>query len=153
MASAASVPSPSVSWISTQQAADALGVTERTIRRMCSERKVGSRVQREKGRKPFRIVNAGDVDRLIAEQARVTRAPDQAHDLVESRDNARVPTLVKPRELAPAMKPFLTLDLAADYSGLPARLLARMIRDQILPCVRFSGETYVKRSDLDGLTL
>jgi len=118
-------------WISTQQAADALGVTERTIRRMCEERKIGSRVQRLKGRKPFRVVNAADLERLVAEQSRPAPAlvsEGRVHDVVE----ARVPTIVRSRELpaasAPILVPHLTLSEAVELSKLPAAYLVAAAR-------------------------
>ena len=125
MASAASV-APSSSWISTRQAAEALGVTERTIRRMCEERKIGSRVQRVKGRKPFRVVNAVDLERLAAEQSRpalISEVPAQ-----------RPPAMVKEREAAPVtyiVRPWLTLDEAAEFSGLPKSWLLLQARGGI----------------------
>lgn len=53
----------------------------------------------------------------------------------------------------PKPAPFLNLDAAAAYSGLPARLLHRFIREKALPAVRFSGAWYVKQRDLDDLQL
>jgi len=134
MASAASV-SPAA-WITTQQAAEALGVTERSIRNMCQESKLGSQVQREKGRKPFRVVNAADVERMIGSHVKpmlVNQEPQivplkPRPDTSDFENGARmVATVLKARELPP-VKPWLTLDEAAEFSGLPKSWLLDMAR-------------------------
>jgi excisionase family DNA binding protein len=56
-----------------------------------------------------------------------------------------------PKPAAPT--PFLSLDEAARYSGLPRRLLVRWARNGTLRAVRFSGEWIVKKSDLDAVEL
>jgi excisionase family DNA binding protein len=68
MSSALSSPSPA--WLSQKEAAEALGVTERTIRRLCSDGKLGSRVQPVLGRKPVVLIDQRDVDRILAERVR-----------------------------------------------------------------------------------
>jgi hypothetical protein len=47
--------------------------------------------------------------------------------------------------------PFLTLQSASEYSGLPKEILAGLLRDGMLPGARHSGEWYIKRADLDAL--
>ncbi len=49
--------------------------------------------------------------------------------------------------------PFLSLDQAVTYSGLPRRLLIRKLNTGTLKGVKFSGEWYVKKADLDALEL
>jgi hypothetical protein len=162
MAAIASTPSPT--WITPKEAAEALGVSERSVYNMCSEAKLGYEVQRVKGRKPFRMVNAADVESMIGSQVRPM--------LVTSTEPREKPTAVGPHVPpdAAAMqhflagilqafpiqrpKPFLSLEAAAEYSGLPAIALKRLIREKRLPSLRMAkGERFVKRADLDALAL
>ena len=50
-------------------------------------------------------------------------------------------------------KPFMDIEAASLYSGLPERLLRRLIRQSRLPAERLGWSLYVKRSDLDHLNL
>ncbi len=133
MAAIASTPSPT--WITPKKAAEALGVSERSVYNLCEANKLGYEVQRVKGRKPFRMVNAADVERMIGSQVRpmlVSEAPATTAPAVQERtfeDGARLmATILKSRELSAAPKPWLTLDEAAEYSGLPKAYLLTLAR-------------------------
>jgi excisionase family DNA binding protein len=65
---------------------------------------------------------------------------------------AEVLASFRPPTPLPSPKPFLSLDDAVEYSGLPKRLLTRMIRRGRLPAARY-GKLYVKRADIDRLDL
>jgi excisionase family DNA binding protein len=142
MSSASSAPS---AWLSQKEAAEALGVTDRTVRRLCADGKLGSRVQPVLGRKPVVMVDQRDVDRILGERVRplavvsTERMPEPwpVRSLSELPDHGKALTPLAQivadaiRSLAaPASpKPWLTLDEAVEFSGLPRAYLVRAARN------------------------
>jgi hypothetical protein len=79
----------------------------------------------------------------------LARTEPAAMALAAMFSNALRALLPPPAPAAPKL--FLDLDAAAQYTGLPRRLLIRLIRESQLPVMKFSGVVYIKRQHLDDL--
>jgi excisionase family DNA binding protein len=152
-------------WLTEPEAAAALQISPRTLRRMCADgRGPQSAMRPVPGRKPERVYDQERVDELASQSA-----PPQALIAVpveEPRALARtlnVPTLAAAGDVMSVLQQFaailrpsatpgptawLTLDEAAAYSGLSRTFLARMVQDGELPSVR-DRSIKVRRADLD----
>lgn len=142
-----------------REVAERLGVSERTVENYIAERRLGSRPRQRAGKRALTVVDPDDVERLAAEQQRgaiLAQQPPSSQAIA-----ARAPEVVDAviaalrgaTPIAQIAKPFVTLAEAAEYSGLPVRLLRRIVKRGGLAAVSFAGETYVKRADLDALDL
>ncbi len=115
------------------------------------------------------LYHAGDVERLAFERENPT-VRDSAESLMptgirpihpipaaKNPDGGRyaVPSLWGPAREVPALKPWLTISEAAEYLGLPASTIERLVKSGTLPALdcgpRPGGKWRVKRSDLDAL--
>jgi hypothetical protein len=142
-------------WLQIDAAALSLGVSERTIRNRIADRKVATRREEIPGRRDATLVSAADIERLRAEMNRGVITPAIAANGADLNGalaaclaqlaHAQLPAAAP----APKPKPFLTVADAAAYSGLPAGLVRRLIRDGALAAAAFAGVTYVKRADVD----
>jgi predicted HTH domain antitoxin len=150
---------PAFDWPTQEKAAELLGTTVRTIQRMVSERKIASRLQPVSGRKPVVLIDPADIERVLSERRRTVVLPAVSNDpggkLIApsepSREQWKVLTTLLGIQATSQQKPFMDLDTAAEYSGLPIRMLRRLIREDKLPGCRFSRTWYVKRENLDGI--
>lgn len=135
---------PITEWLTKPQAAQILNCSREWIDRLISKRLIATRKQPRQGMRPIALVNPEDVERLRAEQATPAL-------LVNSAPNPRALEYPKPPPLPP--KPFLELHAAAEFCGLPYRLLLKLIARDFLAAVPFNGVWYVSRRDLEGLEL
>jgi hypothetical protein len=163
-------------WPTATEAAVQLGTNERTIRRFIASRRLGAAKRPVVGAKPQTVVDPADVERVRAERAApvVIAAPHETAAEPSVGDPApsaadRVAALAARPEVSDALvmaafkaalyerpvpapqTPFLTLSQAEAVSGLPKRLLARLVRDGRLPALRYAGVAYVRRADLEAL--
>lgn len=139
-------------YISKQLAAEALGLSPRRLLEISQSGEIKRRYARDPVTKRRQaIFRAEDVARLA--------------DAVASRKSAVRPetaALSHIRTLPPALpapeapgRPWLTVDEAAEYTGLPASFLAARIADGKLAAldvgVRAGGRWRVNRRDLDAI--
>ena len=152
-------------WISKEEAGIRLGSQERPLstRRVLELAKTG-RLQSDQARDPDTghmavRIHAGSVERFIFErdnpsnegvkrevQSRGPHHPHIPHDLVE--------LIMRTMRPAPSARLFLTLESAADYSGLGAGFLRKQISDgklQLLKGAGIRGSDVVRRADLEKL--
>jgi hypothetical protein len=157
-------------WITKPEAARLLGVSPRTIETYVGDRKLSTKMQPVEGRRALPLINRDDVERLASEQNRgailnsVQSPPESEKALARVEDFTRLlATILKARsDVPPALKPFMTLEEAGEYTSLPLGLLRKLIREKRLPAERYveysAGEgkkkktrrttIYVKTSDL-----
>jgi excisionase family DNA binding protein len=155
-----SEPDPTTSaslWLSKSDAAAQLGVSERTLDRLCRDDK-GPELKyvRLPGRRPKPVYNPTDVERLAAANQRaMVIAPDSplapvSHSATKALARA-VPLgpaaaqfralleglfRVAREQAGPAEKLYLTIPEAAAYTGLSKTLLRRLVSQGRLPAVR-----------------
>ena len=152
-------------WMTKQEVAAALAISERTVDNYIAQRLLSSRPQARAGKRPITVVSVADVERLRAEQNRgAILPPETKTPTLELVPEAAIPQLAQLAEALVARlarsepappKPFLTIVEAAEYSGLPERLLRRFVRNGTLRAVMFGKEKHiwVKRCDVDALEL
>ncbi len=131
---------PITEWLTKDQASRALGISRETLDAWIRQRKLSTRKQPREGVRPLTLVDPEDVERLKAERtvhALLPPAPPPANNGL---------TIPQP-------KPFLELQAAADYSGLPRLLLLSLIKRGKLPAIAWSHLWYVARRDLEDLEL
>ena len=149
-----------VEWLTQEDAAARLGMS---VRRMLEYASAG-KIQTEKGvneetQRPTLKMHAGDVERLVEERSQ-QKAGTQMRALATV-DYSKRPAAEQVRALlagngaaAAGLKPWLTLDQAAEYSGLSRVLLYELIRDGVLParCDHVASDRWrICRQDLDDL--
>jgi excisionase family DNA binding protein len=153
-------------WLTEQEAADRIGCTPRTVRRMVQEGR-GPEVARRRvpGRKPERVYHPADVDRIASRlapvnalvavpatvpAAAVTMTPSPTPVTAEhlAALAGHLIELVRPAPPAP-VRPWMTLDEAAAYIGLSRAFLARLVREGGIPSVR-DRAIKVPRAALDA---
>ncbi len=136
--------SPAGVWPSKAEAAARLGVSARTVERYIDSGRLGSRQQHAPGRKPVVVVDPAGLNALLAESAAVPAslvrsAPAAASPAASAAPLAALAELLASRLAPPApaapLKPWLTLDEAAEYSGLPAPWLLAQARSGSLVAV------------------
>jgi excisionase family DNA binding protein len=169
----ASAPGPEYSdWLTKQEAADAIGVSTKTIEKFSAEGKLQSAKRSQPGRPPAAVYHPGDVEALRKE-----RNPD-AQPFVLPRESQALQTTsptasptsqivvasavldalgLAARAMTDAVgKPepprlFLTLDQAAEFSGLPRSYLRELMREEKLPAIKTGRGWRIRRRDLEAL--
>lgn len=152
-------------WLTKAEAADRLGISERTLDRLCAGANGPERqTRRRPGKRPEVVFNPDDV---------AARQPKQPLHVVPSGSNvvarvpggagAALPTGLPPEfsllalaayeravasapELQP--RPFLTLAEAADYSGLTETFLRKLVSEGKLSAVR-DRSLKIRKASLD----
>jgi excisionase family DNA binding protein len=159
------------SWYPQSEAAELLGVSEKTLERMV-KKGTGPECQKRRrpGRKPENVYNPGDVDALVAAAGRTvfsassrigmpaavaTRQPDgipPALAAVLGLFEKLAGMAVRSRQelAAPAGAIWLTIPQAAAVSGLSQPFLRRCVKRGELRAVR-DRAVKVRRADLDNL--
>jgi hypothetical protein len=147
------------------------GTSERSLDRMVNSGKVERRTRPQgQGKPPQAIFSRADMERESAVEAFPMPAPENGNGNGKhvATVGARTDSLVvvaqmlaammaqaqalapAPRQLpAPAL--WLSLDAAAEYSGLSARLLRKLIRTDCLPAVRDAQAWKIRREDIERL--
>ena len=147
-------------YISKQLAAEALGLSPRRLLEISQTGQIKRRYARDPVTKRRQaIFRAADVARLADEIAsRKCAVRPEAAERSESAALSHIRTApsAPPQIEAPSCA-WLTIDEAAEYTGLPASFLARLITGGKLPaldigrCGRSGGRWRVNRRDLDGI--
>jgi excisionase family DNA binding protein len=147
-------------WLTKAEAAERLGVSERTLDRMAAggpERQL----RRVPGRRPEVVYNPVDVEvrcaltpavvapasQALAVSQPLSPAPD-AWDALASK-LATLARLFSSQPAAAASKLFFTIPEAANYSGLSEAFLRRSVRTGVLPAVR-DRAVKIRKADLDS---
>ncbi len=139
-------------WLTKAEAALRLGVSERTIETWIAERKLGSRPLPRPGKRPATLVDPTDVGRMAEQQHRgaILTAPHQPAAAPAPLLAQLLAAAIQP-QATPQPKPFLTLAAAAEFSGLPAGLLRKLVRQRTLKAARYGDETYIRTADIEQL--
>lgn len=148
-------------WLTKQQACEILNnLAERTLERWAKDRRIRQKNLSRPGKKPLPVYHPFDI-----EQERLKLMPQpkllpplnpeleqRKQELVE-----RAPEIVSAliqaiRPVEPQLEtPFVDLDGAVKASGLPRRLLQRLIKAGELAAYSFSDQFYIRRADLADL--
>lgn len=154
-------------WLTKAEAAQLLGISERTLERLVARGEVQQAARRIPGRKPLVVLHPGDVEKIRQETAQPAFVvPEQETALTPASANRATlppgPGLVEMLVLSlqrqeqaaqrqeQAIRRYLTLPEAADYVGLPQSYLRRLIADGQLEAIK-AGGWRVRRIDLDKL--
>ena len=144
-------------YISKRRAAEALGISPRRLLELSQSGQIRRHYHNDpQTRRRAAFFARPDVERLAA--TRIQAAPQSAAPLAIPGGTLRPASqaIALPAPAAPA-RPWLTVDEAADYTGLPASFLARLITGGKLPaldigrCGRSGGRWRVNRRDLDAI--
>ena len=158
-------PAGSVGWISKSEAARLLDKSERTVLAMAADGRIQAKQEKDPthGQK-VTLFHAGDVARLA--EGLTTSVSLQ----VGTQAIANLPARLSDSEVVAQfkramfdggaavdrpLKPWLTINEAAEYSGLPASTVRALIDAGQLPSLdcgpRPGGRYRVKRADLDSI--
>lgn len=142
-------------YISKRRAAEALGISPRRLLELSQSGQIRRHYHNDpQTRRRAAFFARPDVERLAAE--RIQAAPQSAASLAIGGGTLRPRSqpIALPAPEAPA-RPWLTVDEAAEYTGLPASFLAAMIAGGKLAAldvgVRAGGRWRVNRRDLEGI--
>lgn len=166
-------------FVTKEEAAKILKVQTRQVERLAQQGRIEKRyLPRKPNEKAARVVySRADIEAvanreepelddseraLVARQAELAKEEaarqlrERAEALMVSRNREMSDAIIRLadalaslRPLAPP-SPFLTLDAAAEYSGLPRKLLRRFISRGLLYAVRHRKTFYVKRETLNN---
>lgn len=144
-------------WLNKQEAAQRLGVSERTLDRM-ADKGPERRMRARPGRKPEPVFNPEDVERLASKAFVVPAALVPSEELATRQGPPPVlqmllsviQSLATTSHAKPQAALFLTLDEAAEYSGLSKSFLRRVVREGQIPSVKDGLRTKISRHDLDN---
>jgi len=137
-------------WPTEYQAADAIGVSVRTLQRYAEAGKIEIRPRPRQGKKPENVCNPRDVDRLLpaahvmpADEPEPPAKPTEAMVRANGKPTfdvlgALIALVTQQQKLlaAPEPKPWLTLDEAAEASGLTAAFIRRQIAEAKIAATR-----------------
>jgi hypothetical protein len=138
---AAARPAETGTWLTKDDAAKRLGISARQIERLAAAGKLRSRSLRLQGERSNRTVYAeADVDAAGTPQAVQLANPG----------NAFMELLLTRLQPQAAPRAWLTLEEAAEHSGLPASELKHLIRsDEIFTLGRRRETRRIQRASLD----
>lgn len=148
---------PPDGWLTKKQAAERLGLSESRIAAMGGDdRDIHIIMSRNpESNQKVTLFHSGDVERIAFERenpAQASKVPAKLDKpIVASPHYAEKFYGVSP--VSP--KPWITISEAADYTGLPASILAKLVESGALPAIdcgpRVGGKWRIKRTDLDKL--
>jgi excisionase family DNA binding protein len=168
------MPKPNYStWLNKQQAADALGVSTKTIEQLAKDKKLQQAYWKrpETGAK-VSVYHPADVERLRKERspdAPPFVLPPGAEEQQTSTTALAVPSMERffraiaaaaaggsessqnRSEVRIAERLYLTIPEAANFSGLPQAHLRRLMKDEKLEALRTGAGWRIRRSDLEKL--
>lgn len=142
-------------YISKRRAAEALGISPRRLLELSQSGRIKRHYHNDpQTHRRAAVFARPDVERLAAE--RIQAAPQSAASVAIPGGTLRPSSqaIALPALEAPA-RPWLTVDEAAEYTGLPASFLSARIVDGKLAAldvgVRSGGRWRVNRRDLDAI--
>jgi excisionase family DNA binding protein len=153
-------------WLTKQQAADVIGVSTKTVEQLARPRKsqpalIQQAERRRPGKPSIVVYHPDDVERVRAERnpdaapfVMPPAPPDEAAqtEVVLASQNFQTPLEVLLRSMQRPASPrlFMTVEEAADYSGLPRGYLRGLIKEGKLGMKTGSGWR-IRRADLETL--
>jgi excisionase family DNA binding protein len=143
-------------WLTKQQAADALGVSTRTIQQLASEGKLRTLRRAVEGGPPISIYDPEDVAREKEKRAKLAVIPQPSPGEGDARQKQSVPldliaTLLLRRAIADDPPPMnLTLLEASALAGLPRKYLRAAVDAGALPAHRYGRRVWIHRADLEA---
>jgi excisionase family DNA binding protein len=146
-------------WLTKQEAARIIGISERSVERLVQSGKIRQRYLRVAQRRPIAILSPDDVETI--RQETIAKIPPP---LVETEGDSKAlatrPTkgtdinalmaALTATQARQEPKLFLTLREAATYSGLTVAYLRRLVDNGKLDAIKDRG-TKVRRTDLQKL--
>lgn len=148
--------SDTVEWIDKFEAAKRLGLSVTRVLGIAGKGQIRTKPGRNKRGQPINLLHLGDIRTMVSERENppIVRPYQRVEDTVKStavQDNGENPTFVAPKPC----KPWITIDEAAEISGLPASTIKGLIELTQLPAIdcgpRPGGRWRIKRSDLEKL--
>lgn len=149
-------------WLTKQEAAKLVGVSERSIERLVADGKIHQRYLRVANRRPIAVLNPADIEK-VKEETLAKIPPPVVEQNGNGHSHALVPRAKGSGDLAAMLlstlqgktdeKParrFITLAEASQYVGLTQAYLRRLIDEGKLEAVR-DVHIKVRRGDLDKL--
>lgn len=155
---------PDVShWLTKQQAAQALGVSIKTVENLHSSKQLQKAKRTRPGLPPIAVYHPDDVERL-----RKARQPPNGQPFVLPA-NASLPAardtvvpnkldfsvlfenLSRTSNVRIAERVYLTMAEASAYSGLPRTHLHNLIKEATLPALKTGAGWRIRRRDLESL--
>jgi excisionase family DNA binding protein len=148
-------------WPSKSEVAERLGMHTKTLDRAINRGEIQQAYRRVAGRRPMPVLNPADVAKLEATtvqpqpfvMAHGSAEPGGTTALAAPRASAAsLPALVDFLQAAarPVPQPlFLTLEAAAEYSGLPVATLKAFLHDGSLAAIKTGRGWRIRRRDLD----
>lgn len=167
------MPTPDYStWLTKQQAADAIGVSTKHVERLANEKQLQhARWKRPEGGAWFSVYHPEDVARIASQ-----RNPGAAFVMPDGDTAAKqATTAIATRQPAPEQfmqalvaavsgmsrtsqngvrtseRLFLTIPEAADFSGLPQSYLRALMKEEKLPALKTGGGWRIRQADLKKL--
>ena len=152
---------PPAGWLTKSDAAKRLGLSESRVAAM-----IGRGINTLETRSPIsnqkvKLLHAGDIERTIFERDHPSEVPKLPARFKNPNavDWAAITGRLEPLLMAPsapvALKPWLMIHKAAEFSGLPASAIKALILSGQLPGIdcgpRPGGRWRVKRVDLEKL--
>jgi excisionase family DNA binding protein len=151
-------------WPSKSEVAERLGMHTKTLDRAINRGEIQQAYRRVAGRRPMPVLNPADVAKLEATtvqpqpfvMAHGSAEPGGTTALAAPRASAAsLPALVELLQAAsarPAPLPlFLTVDQAAEYTGLPVATVKALLRIESLDGLKTGRGWRIRRSDLDKI--
>ncbi len=148
-----------VEWLSKHDAAFRLGVSQRRIDQLLADGTLrGRKVPQPGGGRDLTEVHSGSVERYSdrKEVERTTGSTSLAKQLQTLSGALAVSQQPAPITQKPAPRPWLSIAEAADYSGLPASVLRRMVENGTLGAIDVhragrGGRYRIRKLDLDRM--
>jgi excisionase family DNA binding protein len=168
------MPRPDYStWLTKQQAAEAIGVSTKTVEKLADAKQLQQAMLRRPGKPSIAVYHPDDVARVRAErnpeaEPFVLPPEDSPSQNVENPSpTSRVPALAKsqnalgsfaaiaemfrpPDRVRLAERLFLTLDEASELSGLPKAYLRSLMAEGKIG-LKACGRWRIRRADLEKL--
>ncbi len=142
-------------WITKLDAAEQLGISERTLERTIQKQRLRTAQRRIPGRKPIVVIHPSDFEKLKRETVPATPNPpsEESTDLTV-RPPSRVVQEFFQSLLTALPYPLKALSLsikeASAYTGFSQAFLLRQVKEGKLPAIRDRGYRLLRR-DLDAL--
>lgn len=151
-------------WVPLKQAMALLGKSQKTIERLVNAEQLRSKLEPREGRKPERLYHAGDLDRIKQEAipapaseprrallpARATTEIAISSDTVTKLDDVMTRWLNRPAPpISIREKLWLTLDEAAELSGLPRSAVADFAAEGRITAMK-RGAWFIHRASLEA---
>jgi excisionase family DNA binding protein len=140
------------SWYTTEEVMSKLRMSQRSVYRLRTEKRIGWARRREKGKQPEPVYNPADVDAIqatLAPAPALLEAPAAANGAVATTRPAKagvqdgfsqfmefVQRGMAAQAAVAAPRLFLTIEEASEYSGLSQLCLRRLCKEGAIPSIK-----------------